>query len=91
MLGYVYSLTLNCFVYQVFCVKKFTFNCYGCHFTLQTTSAFSILYTKICLKRPLTKRPKMGLQDQLSLMQVKSGAECAFCNTFDLHLAISWL
>ena len=26
-----------------------------------------ILYSKTCLKRPLSKRPKIGFQDQLSL------------------------
>ena len=46
------------------------------------------IYSKTCVKRPLSKRPKIGFQDQFHLMQVKSIAECfkrTFCNTFDLH------
>ena len=32
-------------------------------------------YSKTCVKRPFSKRPKNGFQDLLSLMQVKSIAE----------------
>ena len=39
-------------------------------------------YRKTCVKRPLSKRPKIGFQDQLAL-----NAGQKFCNTFDLHLA----
>ena len=35
-------------------------------------------YSKIWLKRPLKRRPKIGFQDRWSLLG-------AFCNTFDLH------
>ena len=41
-----------------------------------------IKYSKTCVKQPLSKRPKIGFQDQLSLnqsMQVKSIAECSNC------------
>ena len=35
-------------------------------------------YSKTCLKWPLSKRPKVGFQNQLSLtMQVKSIADCS--------------
>ena len=39
-------------------------------------------YSKNCVKRPLSKRPKIGFKTNYRLMQVKSIAEC---NTFDLH------
>ena len=42
-------------------------------------------YSKTCVKRALSKRPKNGFQDQYRLKQVKCIAECSFCNTFDLH------
>ena len=35
----------------------------------------NFMYSKTCVKRPLSKRPKNGFQDQLSFMQVKSIAE----------------
>ena len=44
-----------------------------------------IVYSKTCVKRPLSRRPKIGFQDQLLLMQVESVAECskgAFCNIY---------
>ena len=40
--------------------------------------------SKTCLKRPLSKMPNFGFQDQLSL---KAGPKGAFCNSFDLHKA----
>ena len=46
------------------------------------------MYSKTCLKRPLKTKV---LKTNGSLMKVESIAECslgAFCNTFDLHLAI---
>ena len=47
------------------------------------------IYSKTCLKRPLTNRKKTKvLKTNGSLMKVESIAECslgAFCNTFDLH------
>ena len=48
-------------------------------------------YSKTCQKWPLKNRQNKGLTTNCSLMKVKSIAECslgAFCNTFDLHLAI---
>ena len=52
-----------------------------------------IVYSKACLKRPLNKRHKVVcfIKTDFRIMQVKSIAECsngAFCNTFDLHLAL---
>ena len=47
--------------------------------------AFS-LYSKTCVKRPLSKRPKMVFKTNYRLMLVKCIAECskwAFCNTLD--------
>ena len=41
-----------------------------------------LLYSKTCVKLPLSKGPKNGFQDQLSLNADQSGA---FCNNFDLH------
>ena len=35
------------------------------------------MYSKTYLERPLKRRPKIGFQDQLLLMQVKSIAECS--------------
>ena len=52
---------------------------------------FSLLYSKTCLKRPLKNRQTKALTTNGSLMKVEGVAECslgAFCNTFDLHLAI---
>ena len=49
-------------------------------------------YSKTCVKRPLSKRPKFGFQNQLSLNAGQSIAEFfnsaqrgAFYNTFDLQ------
>ena len=48
--------------------------------------------SKTCLKGPLKRKTKNWFfQTDYRLMQVKSIADCskrAFCNTFDLHLAI---
>ena len=47
-------------------------------------------YSKTCLKQPLSKRPQIGFQDQLSLIagQIIANAPLgAFCNTFDHHEA----
>ena len=53
----------------------------------------SIVHSKTCLKRPLNKRQKIVcfIKTDYRIMQVKSIAECsqeAFCNTFELHLAL---
>ena len=48
-------------------------------------------YSKTCLKWPLKIDKTNVLKIDGSLIQVESIAECspgAFCNTFDLHLAI---
>ena len=37
--------------------------------------SFLVLYSKTCVKRPPSKRPKIGFQDQLSLNAGKSIAE----------------
>ena len=55
-----------------------------------------IVYSKTCLKRPLTKRHKIDsfFETDYCIMQVKSIVECsqrAFCNTFNLHLAPVYL
>ena len=45
----------------------------------------SYIYRKACVKRPLSKRPKIGFQDQLSLNAGKKYyrmLQGAFCNTF---------
>ena len=48
-----------------------------------------IMYSKTYVKRPLSKRPKIGFIDQLSLnsgqkyYRMLQGEH--FCNTFDLH------
>ena len=47
-----------------------------------------LLYSKTCVKLPLSERPKIGFQDQLSLNEGQNIAECS-CNTFDLHQATS--
>ena len=38
-----------------------------CHYILQQLIHLLFLYSKTCLKRTLSKRPKIGFQDQLSL------------------------
>ena len=51
-------------------------------------------YSKYCLKHPLKIDKTKVSKTNGSLMKVESIAECslgAFCNTFDLHLAISGL
>ena len=45
------------------------------------------VYSKTCVKRPLSKRQKIDFQDQLSL---NAGPRGAFFNTFDLHCAPLW-
>ena len=35
------------------------------------------MYSKTCVKRPLSKRPKMFFKTKYHLMQVKSIAECS--------------
>ena len=56
---------------------------------------FSEMYSKTCVKRPLSKRPKIGLQHQLSLnagkkycrmLQVKSISHSAILSTFKLSI-----
>ena len=46
-------------------------------------------YSQTCVKRPLSKSPKVGFQDQLSGFLQPKGLQIAprgaFCNTFDLH------
>ena len=44
---------------------------------IQGSPAYSYKYSKTCVKWPLSKIPKISFQDQLSLMQVKSIAECS--------------
>ena len=49
------------------------------------------MYSKTCVKRPLKIHKTKVLKTNGNLMKVDSIAECslgAFCNTFDLHLAI---
>ena len=46
-------------------------------------------YSKTCVKRPLSKRPKMVFKTDYRCMQVKSMG--AFCNTVDFHKATSCL
>ena len=56
-----------------------------------------MIYSKTCVKRPLSKRPKIGFQDQYSLNAGQKYCRMlllgqkyfrmlqVFCNTFDLH------
>ena len=44
---------------------------------MESLSCLIVLYSKTCVKRPLSKRPIIGFQDQIRLMQVKSIAECS--------------
>ena len=60
----------------------------------KTIRILDVWYSKTCLKRPLKNRWNKGLKDNGSLMKVESIVECslgAFCNTFDLHSAITGL
>ena len=48
------------------------------------------MYSETCVKRPLSKIPKIGFQDQLSLNAgqskvLQNAPRGAFCNTCDLH------
>ena len=49
------------------------------------------MYSKTCVKRLLSKRPKIGFQDYLSLnagrKYLQNAPLGAFCNTSDLHEA----
>ena len=52
-------------------------------------------YSKTCVKRPLSKRPKIGFKTNYCLMQVKSIAECSkgsilqyFRASFSYHLSL---
>ena len=42
-------------------------------------------YSKTCVKRPLSKRPKIGFQDQLLINAGQRYCRMPLCNTFDLH------
>ena len=48
-----------------------------------------MVYSKTCVKRALSKRPKIGLQLSLNagLKVLQNAPRGAFCNTFDLHYA----
>ena len=41
-----------------------------------------LLYNKTCLKRPLSKRPKLFFKTNYQLMQIKSIAECSLPQYF---------
>ena len=53
------------------------------HASIHVAAANPIMYSKTCVKRPLSKRQKIGFQNQLSLNAGQGIA--AFCNTFYLH------
>ena len=50
---------------------------------------YKMLFSKTCVKRPLSKRQKIGFQDQLPLNADQNYCRMlqgrAFCNTFELH------
>ena len=46
-------------------------------FTCVNKAYLNYLYSKTCVKQPLSKRPKIGFQDQLSLNAGKIIAECS--------------
>ena len=82
------------------CVETFTSSIKpaydSCPYYL-STSAFQV-NSKTCAKWPLSKRPKIGLQDKLRLMQVKSIAECSkgsilqyFQPSLSNHLSLRYL
>ena len=54
-----------------------------------TTMLLGTTYSKTCVNQPLSKRPKIGFQDQLLLnagrKYLQNAPRGAFCNTFDLH------
>ena len=46
-------------------------------------------YSKTCVKRPISKRPKIGFLDQYRLLHVKSITECClFRPSFSYHLSL---
>ena len=51
-----------------------------------------LIYIKTCVKRPLSKRPKMFFKTDYRLMQVKSIAECSILQyvwpSFSYHLSL---
>ena len=54
-----------------------------------TKPIFRPIYCKACVKRPLSKRQKIGFKTNYRLIQVKSiaeGSKRVFCSTFDLKL-----
>ena len=85
---FLFPLTRPCFTCMDRLVGKLIFSTSQIGYPLNL-----IVYSKTCLKRPLNKRQKIGCFSKTvdRIMQVKSIAECyqeAFCNTFDLHLAL---
>ena len=65
------------------------------HFTLKCDAIFPTVLKCTTVKHVLSSRFKINktkvLMENGSLMEVESIAECslvAFCNTFDLHLAV---
>ena len=63
--------------------------CTYCYYITQHAKKFfgqCDKYSKTCLKWPLKKKTKNWFfKTNYRLMQVKSIAECSFCNTFNLH------
>ena len=74
IIGKLIILGLNTLIsfFAYFLSRKRTFQ------TAITIVLINIAYSISCVKRPLSKRPKIGFQNQLNrLMQVKSIAECS--------------
>ena len=70
------------FVFKTFVLSSFEWPLKtGFTVIISQEKAYEILvliaYSKTCVKGPLSKRPEIGFQNQLSLMQVKSIAECS--------------
>ena len=56
------------FLSLAFSKQNFNLNCIFHRFVVVENSSMTIsLYNKTCVKRPLSKRPKIGFQDQLLL------------------------
>ena len=58
--------------------------------TMEIDDQFKLMYnciaSKTCVKRQLSKRPKIGFRDQLLFNAGQKNCRMgAFCNTFDLH------
>ena len=82
--------------YGTLIIKSIPIRCYCTHcikflhIMLYMLNFNKIIYSKTCVKRPLSKWPKMVFKTDYHLMQVKSTAEC-FRPSLSYHLSLRHL